>query len=155
MITNRAGLAEIIGCALGTIDGYVRDGMPANKNGREWQFDTAQCIRWFRDRDRVSTPASDLADAELRERKARAALKELELGERARQLVHIDDLVILMDEQFSIIKSVLDQLPARIAHPVSAQSDPAKCREIVRNQIHGAYAAMNAEALTARLNHGE
>jgi phage terminase Nu1 subunit (DNA packaging protein) len=155
MITNRAGLADIVGCALGTVDAHVRDGMPAQKHGREWQFDTAQCIRWLRDRDRAITPASEMQDAELRERRARAGLREIELAERSKAMVHVSDLSMLMSEQFSIIKSQLDVLPARLAHRVADEADEAEVRRIIRDEVHQTYRNMNAEALTARLSNGD
>lgn len=152
MIVNRADLADILGCALGTVDGYVRDGMPEEPSeGRQRRFNTAQAIKWLRERDKGSTDQTELADAELRERKARAGLRELELGERARSMVHISDLVMLMDEQFGIVKSHLSALPARLANRLAAETDPTEVRRVIREEVASMYAAMQPEPLAERL----
>jgi hypothetical protein len=58
MKTNRAGLADALGVSLPSVDRYVRDGMPVERNGRkgvESSFDVAACIRWLRQRDAART----------------------------------------------------------------------------------------------------
>ena len=49
---NRAGLAEILGVSLPTVDAYVKRGCPYvsqadRDNGIPWAFDTAAVIAWL------------------------------------------------------------------------------------------------------------
>ena len=51
---NRAGLAEILGVSLPTVDSYVKRGCPYvsqadRDNGVPWVFDTAEVIEWLKD----------------------------------------------------------------------------------------------------------
>lgn len=165
MIVNRTQLADILGVSPTTVLKRVEQGMPVQQRGdrtTEWVFDTVAVIKWLQD---VASGSADTEKsenekvrtrAETRQTVAAAALKELELGQRQKVLVHVDDLVMLMDEQFAVLKSRFNALPARLAQRVAIETDPAECRKMLREEVNQAYAAIaSAEVLSDRLKAGE
>jgi hypothetical protein len=73
MKTNRAGLADVLGCSLPSIDRWQRDGMPVERGRNLARFDTADCIRWLRYRDAARALPPPLID---RPRESRASRQE-------------------------------------------------------------------------------
>lgn len=140
MLVNRAELSRILGVAQNTITNKVdNEGMPfVNRPGEDggiWQFETVDVIAWLVNGGKA--PQESPRDrAELREREAIASLKELELGQRQKVLVHVDDVVRVINEKYSVIKSRITALPARVAQLVSAESDPAVCRKILKDEVN-------------------
>ncbi|WLE27682.1 terminase small subunit [Xylella fastidiosa] len=84
---NRAGLSEIFGVALPTVDQWARNGCPVVKRGgrgREWTFDTAVVARWLRDKAAEEAAGGAVADIEEWKRRKIAA-------EAQREELHLAD----------------------------------------------------------------
>lgn len=86
---SRAGLAEVFGVALTTVDSWVKRGCPVvvrgHGKGQEWKFNTAQISAWLQDEavDRATGGIpDDLDKLKIREQKAKTELMELELAEK-------------------------------------------------------------------------
>jgi len=80
---SRAGLAEVFGVALTTVDSWVKKGCPVvvrgHGKGQEWKFNTAQISSWLQDEavDRATGGIpDDLEELKLREQKAKTELTE-------------------------------------------------------------------------------
>ncbi len=90
---NRAGLSEIFGVALPTVDQWARNGCPVVKRGgrgREWTFDTAVVARWLRDKAAEEAAGGAVADIEEWKRRkiaAEAQREELHLADAKSRLL--------------------------------------------------------------------
>ena len=71
-----------------------------------------------------------------------AGLKELELGEKQKVLVHVDDVAERISEQFGIVKSRFNAIPSRLAQLISVESDPAKCLKMLKDEVDSALEAI-------------
>jgi phage terminase Nu1 subunit (DNA packaging protein) len=138
VIVNRAQFAEIIGCALGTVDKYIRLGMPAERDGREWRLDSVRCTSWIYDRERTKAtkPLTSREQAEARIIEARASLRELEVERVLRSVVHVDDVAAVFSERQAMVRTTLGALPELVADAIAAEADPARCRAIIRQGVH-------------------
>lgn len=138
MIVNRAGLADALGIALGTVDKYIKLGMPAERHGREWRLDTGRCIEWLTDRARAKAakPMTEREQADARIIEARASLRELEVEQLLQTVVHIDDAAAVFSELQRMVRDAIGTLPDLVADAVAAEPDAAKCRAIMRQGVH-------------------
>jgi len=151
MIVNRIELASVLGVSAPTVDKRVEEGMPfvdrpdTAKGSREWRFETADVIKWLVTEGGKGTKESARDNAELRERVAIASLKELELGQRQKVLVHVDEVAEVVNEQFAVIKSRMQAIPSRLAQQIAIESDPVKCRSMLREEVNLALEAIASE----------
>jgi phage terminase Nu1 subunit (DNA packaging protein) len=113
-ITNREGLAGILGSSVTTVDRYLRAGMPGEKRGKEHEINTAAAIRWLL--ERVGAPG-DIGQAEDRRREtaARAGLAEMKLAEKRGALIAIDEVAAVVADELARVRSRLLEMPARLA----------------------------------------
>lgn len=95
MTLNREKLAEFLGCSLRTIDEYKRQGMPGEKVGNLWKYQSSAVVTWLRDRERENAlgEVAKVDESEARRRKlaAEAALAEHELAVKTGAAVSLAD----------------------------------------------------------------
>jgi phage terminase Nu1 subunit (DNA packaging protein) len=156
MRSNRNQIADVLGVNKVTIDTYVRDGMPAveradRSRGIAWVFDTADCIKWLVDRAGARVTRSNDAGpesfyaAKSRDKSAVAGLRELQLAERRRELVAIDDVAVRVEEQYAIVKSGLRAIPGRVSQVLAVEADPARVEAVLKTEINVVLSALSAE----------
>jgi excisionase family DNA binding protein len=162
MIFNRVEAADFLGVHKTTIDDWVREGMPykarpdATRVGeRQWKFDSAEVVEWLVSRAKSSGVGVDDSskaaakveqEAKARERTAIAGLKEMEYAERLKVMVHVDDVIERVEEQYSIVKSRLQAIPGRMAQSLSVESDPAMVERMLKQEVSEALEALSGAA---------
>lgn len=154
MRVNRSQLSDVLGYTVQTVDAYVRDGMPYlqradRKNGIGWEFESAEVIKWILARARGDTappPTSSLKDAQTRELAARATLREIEVAEKQRTLIAVEDVVRNVQVIFSVVKSVLRAIPGRCAQPLSVMTDPKHVSQYLRDEVDAALESLADES---------
>lgn len=139
MIVNRSELADVFGAAKTTIDRWVVEGMPSleradRTRGIEWRFDTGECIKWYATRN-ASEDTAMMDGVKLRERAAIAGIRELDLAERQKVLVHVDDVADRIEEEYAIVKSRLRAIPGRMAHPLSIIESAAEVERLLKIEV--------------------
>jgi phage terminase Nu1 subunit (DNA packaging protein) len=139
VIVNRNELADVFGVAKTTLDRWLQEGMPYmeradRSRGVEWRFDTAECIKWYADRN-SSGESKAMDSVKLRERAAIAGLRELDLAQRQKVLVHVDDVTDKLEEEYAIIKSRLRAIPGRMAQPLSIIEDAAEVERLLKTEV--------------------
>lgn len=153
---NRITLSEFIGCAPATIDKAVKDGAPflerpdKTLGTREWLFDSADFVAWLVDNGGGGSTKDEVGKQNLRLKTAEAGLKELDLGERQKVLVHVDDVAAVVEEQYGIVKSRMKAIPGRLAQLISVESDPEKCRVMLQNEVDGALEAISSAEISEK-----
>lgn len=157
MIVNRVELADVLGCALVTVDVRVKEGMPfvdrpdREKGTREWRFNTADIIQWMVEQVGAGSKEDEMKILNLREKAATAGLKEMELGERQKVLVLVDDVAGLVEEQFAIVKSRLQAIPGRVAQKLSIESDPEVIRRTLTAEVGDALTEISTADVVAKV----
>lgn len=141
-VVNKAELAEVLGISLPTVGQWVKEGLPAvsrGGNGRAWEFDLAECVAWVRKRDVArATEVSDtstMAEAELRHRRAQAAIQEIELAERRRQVVRVEDVSTMVADLVTSIRQRLRSTGGRLAPKLVGVEDGQQIRAAIDEEI--------------------
>lgn len=144
---NRTDLAKVFGTAPIQIDRFISKGMPFVENPDKTrksvkEFDTAECIDW-RMKDAVFKAVGEIggdteAEAKRRERVAMADLREMQVAERRKEMIRVDDVVEEVEGQLSIVKSRLQAIPSRIAQAVSIVDDAAEIERLMAVEINDA-----------------
>lgn len=151
MICNRAELAEVLGIHKTTVDEWIKEGLPyrarpdqSRPNERQWKFDTGECVKWLVKRakgqgigmdDRGESAERIESDAKARERVAIAGLKEMEYAERLKVMVHVDDVIERVEEQYAIVKSRLQAIPGRMAQALAVESDASAVERALKDEV--------------------
>jgi phage terminase Nu1 subunit (DNA packaging protein) len=151
MICNRSELGDVLGVHRLTIGEWVKEGMPyrarpdSSRPGEsQWKFDTGECVKWLTDRakghgigmdDRGVSAERIESDAKARERVAIAGLKEMEYAERLKVMVHVDDVIERVEEQYAIVKSRLQAIPGRMAQALAVESDASAVERALKDEV--------------------
>ena len=112
LVVTKSKLAEITGFAPITIDKHVAAGAPVIAKGTRkqgWQIDTAAYIGWVirtKVKDATGDPEAASFEVEKRlDKKAQRRLRELEIAERERALIPVDDVVKWAGEKYGVVRS--------------------------------------------------
>lgn len=151
MICNRMEIADVLGVHKTTIDNYVREGMPyrarpdkSRPGENQWKFDSGECVKWLVQRakdDGIGVDDAAESDkrieqaAKARERMAIAGMKELELAEKLKVMVHVEDIIELVEEEYAVVKSRIQTIPGRMAHKLSTTDDPAEIERLLKTEV--------------------
>lgn len=147
MIVNRAGLADVLGVNVTTVDARIKRGMPYLKRsdgtrGNEWEFDTAEVINWLIDKAKAEAAPSGSDNPkdiqkELITRKltAETEIAELELLKKKQQVVFIDDAVATTANAVTVLRQRFLTLPRRIAPLVLGETDEEIAKEIIEREV--------------------
>ncbi|MEC8194725.1 MAG: terminase small subunit [Pseudomonadota bacterium] len=136
-VLNRGQIALCFDVSENTIDKWIRKGMPVESkgtNGKSYQFYLSDCKAWRNaeiESERQSQAAADLfvqqerakylnvgagseragmTPAQMREM-AQAELLHMQAAQKRGALVHVEEMVDLMDAVFGEVRSALDGLP--------------------------------------------
>ena len=82
--------------------------------------------------------AGDFLQARTRREQAVAKLRELELREKRGELVQLKDVTRAWTGLVAAVRSRLLMMPANLATYVAAESNPAKCEDIMRSELYEA-----------------
>jgi phage terminase Nu1 subunit (DNA packaging protein) len=159
MLVNKSRLGLIFGLSQSAIDKMLANGAPfISKGSRKigWRFNTAAFYAWLRQETINSIVPEDpnkLSFDEAKAKKTQAEYERIEMGNRLkrRELVTIDEVVSVMREESSLIRSHLMAIPGRVAIPAAAESDPGIVEALMTDEINVALqniAADNPEAWT-------
>jgi hypothetical protein len=69
----------------------------------------------------------------------------LQLAERRRELVAIDDVAVRVEEQYAIVKSGLRAIPGRVSQVLAVEADPARVEAVLKAEINVVLSALSAE----------
>ncbi|QBK68898.1 terminase small subunit [Acinetobacter johnsonii] len=139
---SRAGLAEVFGVALTTVDSWVKKGCPVvvrgHGKGQEWKFNTAQISAWLQDEavDRATGGIpDDLEELKLREQKAKTELTELELAERKGEVALIAEFERAQAMVFAAIRANIMNVPQRAVLQLLGETDERAFKEKLKAEL--------------------
>lgn len=150
MIVNRREMALILGVSLTTVSSWVDEGMPVLSRGRKgvaWEFEPAACVDWKCKRDvRLAvgdTEGSTLAEAELRELRAKAALREIDLAERRAQVVPVEDTLAVVADLAATVRQRLRAIGSRLGPMLAGEEKPLTIQQRIETEIDDALTALS------------
>jgi phage terminase Nu1 subunit (DNA packaging protein) len=137
-------LAEILGVNRHTVVEWSKKGCPSvekadKESGRPWIFDVAQVMAW-RESQAAGAAAEMFGDpiskdeAQRRRAIAQAAMAELDLAERKKELVQISDVTGAVSAEYALVRTALMNLPAKVSGRIALIDDPA----VIQSEIEGA-----------------
>lgn len=83
--------------------------------------------------------------AKTRSEAAKAVMAELEYRERCAALVEADEIEREIQASFRMVRDRLNAIPDRLAHTISAISDPEECRATLKKEIRQALEVLASE----------
>jgi phage terminase Nu1 subunit (DNA packaging protein) len=128
-LVTRAGLAEIFGVSLPTVDLWRNAGCPYVKRGGrgiEWQFATADVAGWLRDRaikDATGDTKTDEAEIDRRTKMAKMRAAELELAKALKEVAPIQDFERAQAAAFAEIRSNVINVTQRVVVQLLGETD--------------------------------
>ena len=139
---NTSQLADHYGKHRQTITAWVRQGMPYTKKGgqgKEWEFDSVEVAEW-REQQAVdnATGSIDQADEyELKRRKLLAETEsaELDLQEKKKLLVPLEELENGLAKSFSEVRAQMRNIPARLVSVLIGETDEARFKQVLAEEI--------------------
>jgi len=114
---GRQDLAKVLRLTPRQINNLVDRGLPTvmSSDGKRKLYDLTTAVPWFVEYREGLQRNTEKEEAETRERKAKAALAELELGERTGELVRLSLFETILGEVLDDIRANLLNLPGRVA----------------------------------------
>jgi len=139
---SRAGLAEVFGVALTTIDSWVKKGCPVvargHGKGQEWKFNTAQISAWLQDEavDRATGGIpDDFETLKCRKMLADAQLAELELAQKKGEVAHIEEFERMWSLAMGQLRQNILGVPQRAVLQLIGETDERKFKTKLRAEI--------------------
>lgn len=128
-------MAAILGCSEPTLDTLIRRGGPAAKKGKVWEIDTKAFIDWMVKDGSKDSPKGKREAVDLRTSLAEAEIKEFKVAELRGTMLHIDDVLPIIEEQFVVIKSKITALPGRLAQKCAVETDAPTVLRIIKGEV--------------------
>jgi phage terminase Nu1 subunit (DNA packaging protein) len=159
-IVNRAELAGFLAVSPMQIDTMVRAGCPIisrGGSGKPSQFNTADVVKWLRDREAASVRAEvDPAKGQTEESKRRftaaaAELKEIQLAEKRKLMISIEDVAPILEDELANVRSRLLAMPGRLAPGLVGLLDPAAIEAKILDEVTAALNELTSDAGRATL----
>lgn len=140
-IVNRSALAEVCGVTYKTIDSWVRQGCPYERAGsqgrQEWQFNTADVIKWLRDKDRQQS-ADELKELQRRKLEAETEKAELDLAKAKGDVALIEDFERAQALVFAAIRTNVLNVPQRVVLQLLGETNETAFKEKLRVELAAA-----------------
>lgn len=139
---NRESCAEFFGVDLRTVDIWLRRGLPATKEGRQWKINSATVARWRieREREQVLGELANVSEDDARRRKlvAEAARAEFELARATGAAVAIADVEATVSGMIGAARAKLLGVGTKLARELAVEADVLVCRKLIDGGVHDA-----------------
>ena len=156
---NVAELAELYGVHRHTVEGWVKDGLPASRSLKPGGPVLAQlraAVKWVHARAEARAEealrkaregAVDEDSSKARKLRAEARLKELTVLERERKLVKVEEVDAEWAQQTTAVRESVMTVPASLVQSnLIAPQDEAKAEALLRAALVDAVRKMEADA---------
>jgi phage terminase Nu1 subunit (DNA packaging protein) len=159
-IPQQAELAKALGVSPAVVSRDKARGMPVHSidAAKQWRLAHVRARIQARhpDAPTVATPPAAAAAAassggdddgqywqsRARREAAEANLAELKLAEQRGQLVRAADVRASYAKRAAGLREALLQIPSRLAAVMAAETDQAKCHDLLQDELHGVLASL-------------
>lgn len=138
---NKAELCSLMGVTPPTVDGWVRNGCPIKQKGARGvasTFNTAEVMKWLRDKAREEGSGTALADeAELKRRKlaSEAEKAELDLAKAKGEVAPVREFERATAMLMAAIRSNVMNVPGRAVLQLLGESDELVFKSKLRAEL--------------------
>lgn len=145
---NLTELADIMGCALNTINTYIKAGMPVvsrGARGKEWVFNSADCINWKAEKSVIDATSDAPADDGVLKSRALLAdtlLKELELAKAMALVAPLDQVERMVTRAFAEVRAGMRNIPSRVVSLLIGETDERRFKKVLLGEIDQALVAL-------------
>lgn len=164
-IVTKKELQFLLGWHQNTMEGWLNRGAPVRQRGgtrQDYQIATAEFIqfvfreiedvtkRLYADADLVGEEDSTLRrlhpeDPRFRKEFLHADKLELELSKEYKDVISIRDAMVILAEQFGVVKSRLSALPGRVMMQLSKMDKPREIEKLLKDEIFQTLESLNLE----------
>lgn len=151
-ILTRKDVAETFGCSLPTVDVWVREGLPAVKEGAKgspWEFDSIAVHNWLvkkakgerrtrgnrfggSDEGGQSAELETNDDAKARKARADASIAELELAEALKLVAPVAVIAKVLSNEIANARARILAIPTKLRPTAqTCASTPEKAKKLV------------------------
>lgn len=140
-MVNRAKLAEVMGVAAPTVDGWIRRGCPVVQRGgrgAEWQFATAEVVRWLRDSavaEATGDVSGDEAEIYLRTKRAKMLQAELELAKARAEVAPVKEFERVQAARAATVRANIMNVPQRAVLRLLGETDETTFKRVLREEL--------------------
>lgn len=138
---NKAELCSIMGATPPTVDGWVRNGCPIKAKGARGVaavFNTAEVMKWLRDKAREEGSGTTLADeSELKRRKlsAEAERAELEVAKAKAEVAPVREFERATSALMAAIRANVMNVPGRAVLQLLGCTDEQEFKTKLRAEL--------------------
>lgn len=128
-------IALVFGMSTGRIRQFVSEGMPKNGHNR---FNLPACVQWYieNQKDLLTIPDADTKKHRARLLKAKADKLELEVQEKKKRLIDIDEAELIWTNHIVRAKTKMLSMPSKLAPLLADMSEPADIQEEVKRLVY-------------------
>lgn len=139
-----AELVEMLQVHRNTITAWLKRGMPYVQKaeaarGQPWQFNLADVVRWREDQAALAavgdTSELDIQEARRRKTAAEAALVELDLALRKKEIVKIETISEIVGDEYANCRAKLLAIPSKLAPALEITEGIPEKRDIIEAAI--------------------
>lgn len=140
---NRSDLAAFHGVSLPTVDSWVRDGCPCQREGGKgsaYMFDSADVINWRlakarEGRRKDGGAAGTIDEAKLRHETAKAELAEIELATKRAEVVPIGHVTRQIGKLLANVRARMLAIPTKVAPVAQVAASAEEARALIEAEI--------------------
>lgn len=134
---NMSQLAENTGLDRRTVKDRLEGVEPHAVEGKAIIFDSHKVNRILYGLEKVEEKNGYklLQVEQIRSEKAKADKLELEVAQTKGELVAIEDVCRTVGKEYTYVRAAILGVPVKLAKPISLESDPAVCREMLKKEV--------------------
>jgi len=137
---NKTEAADFFGVSIGTVDQWIRRGLPSERREKNVVLNTAQVTQWLEAQasERVASgamPSGTVDEARVRKITADAALAELQLERERGEVVRIEDVAKAIADEYAATRAKLLAIPTKLAPRIAIETNEHTCRELLAREI--------------------
>jgi len=137
---NRAGLADIFGVSLPTIDGWIRRGCPfvdkPSKDNKSWKFNVPDVANWREEQAIIKImDTSDVDELKRRKLLAETTIAEINAAKEKNLVVDAEEVKLKLSSIFAEFTSRVRRVPERAVLRIVSESNESKIKSVLLEEI--------------------
>ena len=90
----------------------------------------------------VTKDVTKLDAEKLRQLTAKATLAEIDLAEKQQKLIPIEDILTIVNEEYTVVRNTLTQIPSALAIKLSVETDSRVIADLIDSEVQSALAGL-------------
>jgi phage terminase Nu1 subunit (DNA packaging protein) len=133
---SQAQFADLVGISEARVSQLIAEGtLSRGATARTW---LDAYLDRLREQAAGRAEAPEITTERARLLAAQAAREQLRLGEDRGELIRVDAVRTVMSHSYVAVRDAILNIPARMAAPLAAESDPAEIQNLLHVELHDA-----------------